>query len=227
MKSLLVCALVPIFIIAVGVANLNFNESDVSEFGSDNPTLKITTEKKVRPNFNEASFSKGFVEIIHTDSNGNILNHIKQHNLIVTHGENCVAKMMFGLSGGDETGSTVCVGELNNGFNYIGLGEGTTSPTDGDIDLENPADETGLSTPLQGSLTFTNSTNGSFFSVDISATFTNTGASENISEIALLNDTSVSTRGMFARNTFTPITVNTSDDITVIWTQQYGKGTLP
>lgn len=170
---------------------------------------------------------KGFVEVIHTDKEGNVKNYFKTPNKVVTHGEICAAKMLFGVSGGDETGTTACIGAINAGFRYIGLGEGTTAAADADTDLENPADESGLSTPLLSTAVWTNSTTGSFNTIVLSATFTNSGSSETISEVALLNATDNTTRGMYARNVFSGIALATSDDLTINWTQELGEATVP
>jgi len=170
---------------------------------------------------------RGFVEVIHKDKDGNIKNYFKSPNKVVTHGEICAAKMLFGVSGGDETGTVACVGAINAGFRYIGLGEGTTAAADADTDLENEADESGLSTPLLSTAVWTNSTTSSFNTVVLSATFTNSGSSETISEVALFNATDSSTRGMYARNVFTGIPLATSDDLTINWTQELGEASVP
>ncbi len=73
------------------------------------------------------AFMRGHTEIIASNENG-VFSYQQSDNKIVTHGENCMAKMIFGASGGDELGGTVCVGIINAGWNFIGLGEtGTAS----------------------------------------------------------------------------------------------------
>ena len=168
------------------------------------------------------------VEFILKDSHGNIKQIATNHNKVVTHGENCVAKMIFGQSGGDEAGTSVCVGAINSGFNVIQLGESATAVSDGDINLVDPADEAGLSGPQQGSITWTNSTNGSFSTVVISKVFTNTGSSETINEAGIFNSTTSSTNGMYARVTApSPFVVANGDTLTVNWTFETGSAAVP
>jgi hypothetical protein len=170
---------------------------------------------------------KDNVEIIVRDPNGNITYRETVHNKVVTHGENCVAKMIFGDVGGDESGTVVCIGTINAGFNFIGLGEDNTAVADSDTDIINPADEPGLSTPIRGTITWTNSTNGSYSSVLISSTFTNAGSSETIEEVGLFNATSSTTRGMYARALTGSAVVANGADITINWTFETGSAAVP
>jgi len=195
----------------------------------DDPTTLAVSS--IPPNdFSRDLESVGFVDnvsIVIRDGSGNITHEETVHNKVLTHGENCVSKMIFGVSGGDESGNDVCIGIINAGFRYIGLGEGTTSPADTDTDLENAADESGLSTPLLSTAVWTNSTTSSFNTVVLSATFTNAGSSEDISEAVLFNATDSSTRGAYARATFTPATVTNGGDITINWTFETGEAAVP
>lgn len=170
---------------------------------------------------------KDNVEVFVHDRDGNLTFHDTTHNKVITHGENCVAKMIFGTLGGDEAGTSVCVGAINAGFRYIGLGESSTAVADTDTDLLTPAIEAGLSTPILSTATWTNSTTGSFSSVLLSSAFTNTGASETINEVALFNETSTATRGMYARAVISPAALNNGDTITVNWTFETGSAAVP
>ncbi len=186
---------------------------------NDNVTLLTANE----------GFMRGHLEVIAENNNG-IFSYQQSDNKIVTHGENCMLKMLFGPAGGDTVGTLVCIGEINAGFHFIGLGE-TGGPSsafvDGDEDLRDPADEAGLSAVQIGTIVWTNSTDGSFGTVVISATFTNTGATEVVNEAGLFNSTTVATNGMFAGNNFANVTLNNGDDITINWTVEVGEATVP
>jgi len=170
------------------------------------------------------------MEVIATDSEGNIFSYEQSDNKIVTRAENCVAKMVFGSLGGGTVGNTACIGAITSGYQFIALGE-TGGPSsafvDGDLDLRDPADEAGLSAPLRGTVTYTNSTDASFSSTLISSQFTNTGATEVVNEAGLFNSTTVATNGMFAGNNFANVTLNNGDDITINWTVEIGEATVP
>jgi len=189
----------------------------------------LTIESDVTAAVSHA-FMRGHVEVIASHPDGNIFSYQQSPNLIVTHGENCVLKMIFGAAGGDTIGTVVCIGEINAGFHFIGLGE-TGGPSlafvDGDTDLRDPADSAGLSAVKIGTVTFTNSTDASFGSVLISANFVNTGASEVVNEAGLFNSTTVATNGMLAGNNFVNVTLNTNDDITINWTVEVGDAPVP
>ncbi len=175
------------------------------------------------------AFMRGHVEVTASNDNG-VFAYQQGDNKIVTHGENCVLKMIFGSLGGDTVGTVVCIGAIDAGFRYIGLGETGTASTpfvDGDTDLRDPADEAGLSAVKIGTVAWTNSTGGSFGSVIISAQFTNTGATEVVNEAGLFNGTTASTNGMFAGNNFANVTLNNGDDITINWTVEVGEATVP
>ncbi len=172
---------------------------------------------------------KGHTEIIASNENG-VFSYQQLPNKIVTHGENCMAKMLFGAAGGDELGGTVCVGIINAGWNFIGLGETGTASfafVDGDTGLRDPADEAGLSANIAGTITWTNSTGGSFQTTLISAQFTNTGATEVVNEAGLFNGTAGANTSMFAGNNFSNVTLNNGDDITINWTFEIGEATVP
>jgi len=189
----------------------------------------LTIESDVGAAISHA-FIRGHVEVIAAHPDGTVFSYQQGENLIVTHGENCVLKMMFGAAGGDTIGTVVCIGEINAGWHFIGLGETGSASTpfvDGDTDLRDPADSAGLSAVKVGTVTFTNSTDTSFGSVLISANFVNTGASEVVNEAGLFNGTAVATNGMLAGNNFVNVTLNTNDDITINWTVEVGDAPVP
>ena len=106
------------------------------------------------------------------------------------------------------------------------MDEGVGPYGEDDVDLDDPADSAGLSTPLLGAATWTNSTGTGGTSnavVVIAATFTNSGASETIQGAGLLNATDAATRSMFAHKlAAAPATVDTTDTLTATWTITVG-----
>lgn len=162
----------------------------------------------------------GHVTFEHRGPNGDVKSYSQGDNVIVNNGENCVMKLLFGRTGGDESGSTVCKSTLDSGFRYIALEESATAVAEDDTDLNDPADSAGLSTPLWCEATWTNSTGtSSSAQVDCAVTFTNSGASETITGAGLFNATGLDTRSMIAHKlAASSATVDTSDTLTVTWT---------
>lgn len=205
--------------------NVNNNNQGFSD-DSSNLFTPLTLDSAGGKGIDKAALRDN-VEIIVRDSQGNIKYHDTTHNKVVTLGENCVAKMIFGYSGGDQVGTTVCIGELNNGFNYIALGESSTAVADGDTTLVDVADETGLATPLQATISWTNSTDGSYSTVLLSKQFTNSGSSETIREVGLFNGNNPASDKMYARAVTSDYVIANGDDITVNWSFETGSAAVP
>lgn len=166
----------------------------------------------------------GHVTTTLTDSDGNIKAYRQSDNLIVNNGENCVSKMLFGGSGGSSTGSSVCTGQITEGFRYIAIGNSSTAVTSADTGLGNELTASGLGAKFS-TITWTNSTGsgtGTTAQAVMSASFTNSGATQSITESGLFNGTSANTNGMFARQTFSSISMNNGDSLTVQWTINIG-----
>jgi len=169
------------------------------------------------------------------DAEGNIKEYRQTDNQVLNQGENCVAKMLFSGHGGfTGAGTTVCVGDNSDGFRYIQIGNSTQAVTSADVKLGNPHNSTsfgsGASLNIKAGTTnwFANSTGTGSTTTDtrISATFQN-GAptSQTVSESGLFNATSESTNGIFARQTFSSITLNNGDSLTVEWRINIGGTT--
>jgi hypothetical protein len=183
----------------------------------------------------------GHVTTVHKDAAGNILGYRQSDNLIVNQGENCALNLLFAAGGGAATGNNVCTGANTAGFRYIAIGNvsngqtGTPpSPTSTDFKLFNPYNSTaanagmvrqfGVVSPT-GWTNSTLSTSASAASVVMSATFTNNaGGARTVNESGLFNatDGNTNTDGMFARQVFSTITLNTNDSLTVQWTINVG-----
>ncbi|CAE6488749.1 conserved exported hypothetical protein [Candidatus Nitrosotenuis uzonensis] len=166
----------------------------------------------------------GHVVTTLTDSDGNIKAYRQSDNLIVNNGENCVSKMLFGASGGGSTGSNVCTGAITEGFRYIAIGNSSTAVTSADTGLGAELTASGLGAKFS-TITWTNSTgsgSGTTAQAVMAATFTNSGSTQAVRESGLFNGTNASTNGMFARQTFSDITMNNGDSLTVQWTINIG-----
>ncbi len=173
----------------------------------------------------------GHVTTTVRDAEGNIKDYRQTDNLILNAGENCAAKMLF--SGGAATGTTVCTGANNVGYQFIEIGNGTSAANGVNVVLGSGHNATGIPTATglhikAGTLNwFANSTSGNAQTeTRISTTFTNNAAaSQTVSESGLFNSTSHSTNSMFARQTFSTITLNNGDQLTVEWRIQIGGTT--
>ena len=175
-----------------------------------------------------SGFMTGHLTMYTTDSETGMIKEYRQSdNRIVNGGENCAAKLLFR---GSAAGNSVCTGANTEGFNFIAIGTGgSTAAANEQASLETEATSAGLSTPIQGNIVWTNSTatgtTAGGATVEITSVFTNTGASQNIDESGLFNSTDT-TDGMFARQVFTAIPVDTNDSLTVEWTISLGGGTV-
>lgn len=171
----------------------------------------------------------GHVVTTLTDSDGNIKAYRQSDNLIVNNGENCVSKMLFGASGGGSTGSNVCTGAITEGFRYIAIGNSSTAANSADTGL-GAEYSAGSGVPSLAAkfstITWTNSTGsgtGTTAQAVMAATFTNGNTNPQVvRESGLFNGTNAATNGMFARQTFSDITMNNGDSLTVQWTINVG-----
>lgn len=171
----------------------------------------------------------GHVTTTLRDSDGNIKEYRQSDNLIVNQGENCVTKMLFGAAGGSTVGTGVCTGSNSDGFRYIQIGNSSQTVQSSDFKLGVPYNATsGVPSlvPKVSTVTLTNSsgsTAGTTAIAVLATTFTSTqAAAQTVSESGLFNSTTDSTNAMFARQTFTGITMNNGDSLTVQWTINVG-----
>ncbi|MEM4251890.1 MAG: hypothetical protein QXE84_00020 [Candidatus Nitrosotenuis sp.] len=172
----------------------------------------------------------GHVTTTLTDSDGNIKAYRQSDNLIVNAGENCVSKMLFAAAGGAATGSGVCTGANTAGYRWIAIGNGSAAVTSADTRLDVPYTAANGVPSLASkfsSIIWTNSTGsgtGTTAQVVMSASFTNGNTNAQVvRESGLFNATSTDpARGMFARQTFSDITMNNGDSLTVQWTINIG-----
>ncbi len=168
----------------------------------------------------EAGSIMGHMEIIHTDSEGNILSYQQTDNAIVNQGRNCTATLLFGYAG-----NQACGGSNVGTFTVVGIGNGT-QPSVADItnveDLgteitdNNMARADAIVTVTQVSASTGNSDPAI---ARVSAQFTWLGATTNtVNQAGLFNSTTVSGDGTFALKDFpSNVAMNTNDQLTVNW----------
>ena len=158
----------------------------------------------------------GHITLTATDLDGNIISYVQTDNRVVDQGEACALKITFGDSG---VGSTDCSGATTAVFDIIALGTSSTGETNIDVALAAETVVSGLARLAAASSTITDDPDGtSGASVLLTQSFTNGGSQTTITESGLFNSTDTNTDGMFARQIFTGIVLNTGDSLQVDWT---------
>ena len=190
----------------------------------------------------------GHVTMTHTDADGNVIGYQQSDNLIVNRGEDCVLKQVFGTTHTaevttiDPTGATTCGTDLGSRagvFEHIVIGNSTTTAAEGQTALGSEHNVTGNDSGLTrteiGSTTKVYSIETDSSRVVLSGQFTNTygaGLSYDVTESAIFNSTETAGPStvdadtmMFARQTFSPITLDNGESLTVEWTVDIGGTT--
>jgi len=181
------------------------------------------TSQSNTSSYSEGGSILGHIEVIHTDSEGNILSYQQTDNAIVNDGRNCTAMLLFGAN----TGCTAQTAGALGKFTAIGIGNGsllagTTLNTA--LNGETTATANGGDGLLRAFGTlggFTNSTNDSDPAIQrITHQFTYNGSQSGnvISQAGLFNQTTVLGTGVFALKNFpSNVTMNNGDQLTVNW----------
>jgi len=165
----------------------------------------------------------GHMEIIHTDSEGNILSYQQTDNAIVNEGRNCVTVLLFGplanTSCDDESPGIYTVVGIGNGTlpSITSSGETTQSDLGSEIADNNMARADGIVTVSQVSASVATSEPAV---ARISSQFTWLGATTNtVNQAGLFNQTTTgATSGTFALKDFpSDVAMNTNDQLTVNW----------
>ena len=172
---------------------------------------------------------QGHFTITVRDNMGVVQSVQQTDNAVLNLGENCIAKMIF--RDPDAAGSVVCAGATTEGWNYLCLDEDPIIYTT-DRELRNPADEAGLATCRQATITWNqNSTSGtdalSKVTLRLATTFTNTGASETIFAVGVFNSSTVTTNSILSKANFTGTAVPNGGTLTVNYDYEVGGGTVP
>lgn len=199
-------------------------------------TASVTGFVSLQPNslantLGTGAYMAGHVTTIVTDADGNVKAYRQSDNVITNKGENCVARLLFDNDestsgqGTDAGGIPGCAGILQQPWNIVAIGNGTTNANGTDNNLEVEHTAFGL-TRVNGTVTFSESTgvgSSTAASAEIEALFTNNaGSSQTVTESGLFNATTVNLSGLFARQTFPSITLNNGDSLTVQWTVNIG-----
>ena len=180
----------------------------------------------------------GHVTLLKHDADGNVIDYRQFDNLITNTGENCVAQLLFGT-----TATTSCAGTVTAGeFTFIAIGNQSGTPTaasEDQDDLINRLCPSGGACELQvtqadqgsndGSVALTEATgttDGSSATVILTQVFNNTGAggvNVDVNESGIFNSTATDgSGGMFARQTFSNVTLADGESLTVEWTIDIG-----
>jgi hypothetical protein len=156
----------------------------------------------------------GHLELVATDSSGNIKAYRQTDNIVTGVGKNCVALRLFGANGTDPTG---CGGTGNTAkFTFIGIGTGSTAEAFTDTGLGTPgANNRGPATAVGVNQ---NSTATPYSSIQKTLTSNST---QSIAESGLFDVGGTTGGHMFARKTFTAIPLNSGDSLTVTWRITY------
>ena len=187
----------------------------------------------------------GHITVVKTDSQGHIIAYRQTDNQIVNQGLNCMAIALFATGAtatdaahdGDNCGGTFVVSTATNvfnvasGFRIIQIGTSTTG-TSGEAStgitqnaLVGPYTN-GATYDQAGTVVFTPAGTGNSTTypvVSISATgFSVSGTANTIGEAGLFDNfytgSGTTWPNMFARQTFSPITMGSGDSLAVTWT---------
>ena len=172
----------------------------------------------------------GYLTVEAFDEAGNLKAVRTSDNIITNQGENCALRMLFTSAASHaSTGSTVCTGALTSPFTWIAVGTGLTQEDAAQLQLTTESTTLGLGRAPATTVTWTNSTGSgqdTDAEIQLAKTFSVSGGSATITEAGLFNSTlAVDTDAMFARKTFSGVTVNDGDSLTVTWTIKVGNTT--
>jgi hypothetical protein len=167
----------------------------------------------------------GHFTLVATDSQGNVKGYIQTDNEIKNNGENCVAESIFKVDGTanatSSCGGTSAGGLSTFGFRFLSIGTGSSDQEQGSNDIQ-----TALGSRAAAStVTFTESRgdgSNSRAQVLLSKQFT-INSTATVTE-AGVHDAS-SGGNMFSRQTFTGISLQSGDKLTVSWTATIGTTT--
>ena len=191
---------------AVGMVGINFSDGTF-QLQNDTPAP-----------MSSGAGILGHIEIIQTDSEGNIKSYQQTDNAIVNNGRNCTAMLLFnaynvGCGQAGVSGWT--------GYTVIGLGNTTSLSGATTIDaLDTEIADNGLARQAGTIGTFTNATADSAVATQrISATFTWGGGNTNtVLAAGLFNSTSPGASETFALKNFpSSVPMQNGDQLTVNW----------
>jgi len=205
-------ALSAVMIVAVGLIGTNF------------VTYSELTGQEKFDAILDSNTIYGHITVVHSDPDGNVLSYIQTDNLIAKNGKDCIAELVFGDL------LTECTASSNKEYNKIALFEDESFP----ITMNATGLDGGVIGAGNGLLDVDLTANGLEFTqgtVSVNANATNTvGSKTDITKIftagsgvsgqvvngaALFND---SEDAVLAGQTFTAVSLNTADTLTITWT---------
>lgn len=157
----------------------------------------------------------GHLEVVAKDVNGNIKAYRQTDNLVVNTGKSCAAVLIFGVPT-NSTQSTACAGVLSSQFRQIAVGTATASPAAGDTAL-------GIqigSRATNGTYSLENGTAGAVGASAANPVYaiqTTFRPNANIAEAGIFDTASGNPSHMFAHQSFTAISLASTDTLTVTW----------
>ncbi len=163
----------------------------------------------------------GHLEIVAKDPNGNIKAYRQTDNLVTAVGKSCVGIRLFGSNASSTNGTNAaCGGYRNTGkFSVVAIGTGTAAES---------VASTGLTANFEnggnGTTGLMNSTTGSPSIYSVIQRQFQANASASIAESGLFDaggNGAAASGHMFARKTFTAISLNNLDTLTVTWRITY------
>lgn len=192
-------------VFAVGMVGINVtdNSFDVFMQTSDTPI--------------ESGFLMGHLEIIHTDSDGNVKAYIQTDNRIQNDGERCVAFDLFGTGASD-----ICTTDPGT-YRWIALDDTSVTTLDSNSTaLVSELAVNGLSRAVADSVTVQTESKEAGAStqvVRISKTFTHTAVGpQTVLAAGLFNMTLDTTNeSMFAGKDFPSVSLGLNDQLTLNW----------
>lgn len=195
-------------VFAVGMVGFNLSDGT------------FTTGNSEISGFSSGSTLVGHLEVIQTDSEGNIKAYQQTDNAVTNRGVNCALVEVFGA-----TVSNDHCPNVGTDYNYISLETGDLTTLGIEFNATSSASVASGLTPQQGTATITTAAAGtdvtpSSGTVTITKLFT-AGAGDTIRGAALTN----STGALFAYKDFlgADIVLTTGDSLTVNWAMSMGR----
>jgi hypothetical protein len=171
----------------------------------------VQTSQPVSAMHSDGMKTMGHVELTVFGPDGGIKAYRQTDNLVVNNGDNSTVNKMFGVS---RTTTNVAVGT----FNAVAVGTNATSPTSTDFKLWGQQGHkviatTSIATATHGNVVLT----ANFAAGKITNSSNQNVAEAGIFDNSAANPNSNSTN-LFARQTFSPISIGSSDTLQITWT---------
>lgn len=182
----------------------------------------------------------GHVTYVLYDKNGNVKAYLQSDNVVTQKGKNCAVQLMFNNKTAVTGGVGGCSaltggGSASTGFNWIGIGNGTTTVSDADTALNFGAITGEVQPRKQGSVTYTAASSGVGAKATIATTsnfaFTELTTGTTITQSGLFNQAgtigaggkvnAATTGDLFADQSIT-VAVSPSDTLSVSWAVTVG-----